>query len=90
MSESRIEIGWDQQGEMYRFWVRDNGVGVPSEKRHQLFHPFNRLHETNAARGLGLPIIERMVRLQGGLCGYESLPGGGSCFFFTLPGVSQS
>ena len=58
-------------------------------KKRQLFHPFNRLHETNAARGLGLPVVERMVNLQGGQCGYESPPQGGSCFFFTLPGAPQ-
>jgi K+-sensing histidine kinase KdpD len=80
-----IELGWDQDEENYTFWIRDHGPGVPVEKRRQLFHPFHRLHEPNAARGLGLPIVGRLVQLQGGTCGYEPLTPAGSRFFFKLP-----
>jgi K+-sensing histidine kinase KdpD len=89
-SGPKIELGWEQQGDEYKFWVRDNGSGVPPERRRQLFHKFHRLHEINAARGLGLPIVERLVHLQGGQCGYEAPAQGGACFFFTLPGPSKS
>jgi signal transduction histidine kinase len=85
----KIELGWEPSGDEYKFWIRDNGAGVPSEKRHLLFQPFHRLHETNAVRGVGLPIVERLVHLQGGRCGYEPAPDGGACFFFTLPGISK-
>jgi signal transduction histidine kinase len=81
----KIELGWERQGEEYKFWVRDNGCGVPPERRRLLFHKFHRLHEINAAHGLGLPIVERLVHLQGGRCGYEAPAQGGACFFFTLP-----
>jgi K+-sensing histidine kinase KdpD len=81
----RIELGWEQEGEGHRFWVRDDGPGVPPEKQRSLFHPFHRLHEPSAARGLGLPIVGRLVHLQGGLCGYEAGSPTGSCFFFRLP-----
>jgi len=50
-----------------------------------LFWPFHRLHDPGAARGLGLPIVERLVRLHGGRTGYEARSGGGSTFYFTLP-----
>jgi signal transduction histidine kinase len=81
----RIELGWDQTGESSRFWVRDAGPGVPAEKRRFLFQPFNRMHEPSAPRGLGLSIVERLVKLQGGQCGYEPGVPTGACFFFTLP-----
>jgi signal transduction histidine kinase len=84
----KIELGWEQRTGGYKFWIRDNGAGVPPEKRRLLFHPFHRLHETNAGRGFGLSIVERLMHLQGGQCGYESPPQGGSCFFFTLPASS--
>jgi signal transduction histidine kinase len=80
-----LELGWDGGGDEHRFWLRDNGRGVPAEKRRRLFHPFDRLHELNAPRGYGLPIIQRLVAMQGGRCGFEPQPGSGACFFFTLP-----
>jgi K+-sensing histidine kinase KdpD len=81
----RIELGWEQGDDSSTFWIRDHGPGVPVEKRHQLFHPFHRLHEPSAARGLGLPIVGRLVQLQGGSCGYEPMGPAGSRFFFRLP-----
>jgi K+-sensing histidine kinase KdpD len=80
----RIELGWEEAGDGNKFWVRDYGPGVPPAKQRSLFYPFHRLHEPSAARGLGLPIVERLVRLQGGRCGYEAGTPAGSCFFFTL------
>jgi K+-sensing histidine kinase KdpD len=84
-SGALIELGWEPAGRAYRFWVRDNGKGVPQDKRRLLFQPFHRLHETSAARGLGLAVVERLVSLQGGACGYQPGEAGGSCFYFTLP-----
>jgi K+-sensing histidine kinase KdpD len=81
----KIELGWVREASMYRFWVQDAGVGVASEKRKTLFQQFHLLHTPNSVRGLGLPIVERLVGLQGGTCGYSPTEGGGSCFFFTLP-----
>jgi K+-sensing histidine kinase KdpD len=81
----QIELGWEECGEACRFWVHDQGSGVAPQKRRQLFHPFHRLHEPSAARGLGLPIAERLVRLQGGECGYLPRAPSGSSFYFTLP-----
>ncbi len=80
----RIELGWDEAGREFRFWIRDDGPGVTEEKRAQLFEPFDRLHDLHAPNGLGLAIIQRLIELQGGRCGCESRPG--NCvFFFTLP-----
>ena len=81
----RIETGWTNLPGEYQFWVRDNGPGVPEEKQPLLFQPFHRLHQRNSSHGLGLSIVQRLVDLQGGRCGYEPAPGGGSSFFFTLP-----
>jgi K+-sensing histidine kinase KdpD len=81
----RIELGWGQEGETTKYWVRDGGPGIPVEKQRSLFFPFHRLHEPSAARGLGLPIVGRLVHLLGGTCGYEPAEPSGSCFFFKLP-----
>jgi signal transduction histidine kinase len=87
--KGRIELGWRQENGEFRFWVADNGGGVAPEKHDALFQPFHALHKPNAAGGLGLSIVQRLVELQGGICGYEQLPGGAR-FFFTLPAVKPA
>jgi signal transduction histidine kinase len=83
--EPRIELGWGEVDGGWRFWIQDGGPGVPARVVASLFHPFDLLHRPNAPRGWGLPIVQRLVELQDGTCGYEALPGGGARFFFTLP-----
>lgn len=83
--KARIEVGWEQLPEGYRFWLRDSGPGVPPKKENHLFYPLDRLSELNAPRGLGLSIVHRLVEAQGGQCGYEREPSGSGTFYFTLP-----
>lgn len=78
-----IELGWREADGKFYFWVADDGAGAAENAT--LFVPFHTLHEMNRTRGLGLSIVQRLVELQGGECGYE-IPGGGSRFFFTMPG----
>lgn len=71
---------------MVRFWVRDNGPGIPPEAMDRLFTRFTRLDQTRArGHGLGLSIVQRIVTRLGGEVQAESLPGEGSLFSFTLP-----
>jgi signal transduction histidine kinase len=80
----RMEAGWTEVEGGNRFWLRDSGT-VPVEKRAFLFFPFYRMHESGAPRGLGLPIVRRLVELDGGTCAFEESTAGGSCFSFFLP-----
>ncbi len=82
--QPRIALGWETLGHAHRFWIRDSGPGVTAGRRERLFHPFERLHETNAPHGYGLSIVRRLVELLGGQCGYEPAPTAGGSFFFTL------
>jgi signal transduction histidine kinase len=73
-------------GEMVRFWVQDNGIGLTPEQQSQLFTPFERLHNVRAeGHGLGLSIVQRILEKLGGEVGVESEVGEGSRFYFTLP-----
>ena len=87
-AQARIEVGWEQLPEGYRFWIRDSGPGVPPKKEGHLFYPLDRLSELNAPRGLGLSIVHRLVEAQGGQCGYEREPTGSGKFYFTTPSAS--
>ncbi|MBN1875492.1 MAG: PAS domain S-box protein, partial [Anaerolineae bacterium] len=73
------------------FWVRDNGPGLTEAQQQRLFTQFTRLHEVRAeGYGLGLSIVERIVRKLGGAVGVESQPGAGSTFWFTLPAADEA
>jgi signal transduction histidine kinase len=82
---ARVELGWAQEPGGHRFWTDDQGPGVAPRGLGNLFLPFDLLHRPSAPRGWGLAIVQRLVELQGGRCGYEPRPGGGARFFFTLP-----
>ncbi|MEO7084796.1 MAG: sensor histidine kinase [Gemmatimonadaceae bacterium] len=67
--------------------VRDNGLGVPEEKRDRLFEEFFRAHEGLAdtkGTGLGLSIVREAATSQGGRAWSEPLPDG-SVFAMALP-----
>ncbi len=80
-----IELGWSEADDKFQFWIEDRGRGVDMGKRFALFTPFHRLHELNSPHGLGLPIVQRLVELQGGTTGYEPVVPNGSRFYFVLP-----
>ncbi|MFP4343572.1 MAG: sensor histidine kinase [Anaerolineales bacterium] len=85
----RVELGADPPSNgagQVRFWVHDNGHGLTGEQCTQLFAQFKRLHESRAeGYGLGLSIVQRIVKKLGGEVGVESEVGKGSTFWFTLP-----
>jgi signal transduction histidine kinase len=68
--------------------VRDNGIGVPADKREHLFERFYRAHEGMTAiegTGLGLNIVRETVESQGGRAWAEYPDEGGSIFAIALP-----
>jgi signal transduction histidine kinase len=69
--------------------VVDNGIGVPADKRDQLFHEFYRAHVNTVTgaegSGLGLSIVRETVESIGGRAWAEFPEGEGSIFAFSLP-----
>jgi signal transduction histidine kinase/DNA-binding response OmpR family regulator len=83
-----IELEAQQVERDVQVKVRDNGPGIPPEEQKRIFEAFYRLRKSGEGAegtGLGLAITESLVKLHGGSLGLESKPGGGSCFYFSLP-----
>lgn len=76
---------------MVRFWVKDNGMGIPEIDQELLFKPHTRLGPKQVrGEGLGLSIVRRVVAKCGGKVGVESHVGYGSLFWFSLPLADQT
>jgi light-regulated signal transduction histidine kinase (bacteriophytochrome) len=81
-----VEVGGEVDGEGVRYWVRDNGLGIPESGKAKLFQVFLRLHPKQAAgEGMGLAIVHRIVERHGGKIWAESQDGQGTTFFFFMP-----
>jgi signal transduction histidine kinase len=87
----RIEIRGERlpsgQGGEIEYQVRDNGVGFDMRDATRLFEPFQRLPSASGfdGSGIGLAIVQRIVRRHGGRVRAESASGQGATFRFTLP-----
>ena len=81
-----IEVSAQEDTNVFKISVRDNGVGVKSDYHQTVFAPFKRLHGKNIPGvGLGLSICKKIVTAHGGKIWVESDGQNGSTFHFTVP-----
>ena len=85
----RIEIGYQPKAKMVEFYVKDTGIGIPTEYQDKIFERFRQVESgytrQYSGSGLGLAITKNLAELMGGNIWFESEPGKGSGFYFTLP-----
>jgi signal transduction histidine kinase len=86
---SEILVNISAKKNMVQVSVKDNGPGIPAEEHSKLFKPFSKTSVKSSAgeknTGLGLAIVKRIVEEHGGEIWFESEPGNGTTFYFTLP-----
>jgi PAS domain S-box-containing protein len=84
-----LEVRRDPDKSEVIFTVWDTGIGIRTEDLPRLFEPFTQLDSgltrTQTGTGLGLALVDRLVRLHGGRVSVESEFGKGSRFSFSLP-----
>jgi signal transduction histidine kinase len=77
------------EGRRVAIRVRDQGLGIPAEEQKQIFRKFVRGAAAKAANvkgtGIGLALVQHIVRAHGGEVLLESAPGKGSTFTILLP-----
>jgi PAS domain S-box-containing protein len=90
----RIEVGAVPAERMVRFFVRDEGLGIPEDEQARIFDKFYRLDPHMSAgiggTGLGLYICNELVRRMGGRIWVESKGERGSTFSFVIPAGESS
>jgi PAS domain S-box-containing protein len=83
----RVIVAAEREGNAWRVSVEDNGIGIDMRFRDRVFEIFQRLHErgTYDGTGVGLAVVKRIVEQHGGRVWFESTPGQGTRFSFTIP-----
>jgi len=82
----QVRASAEREGELWRFAVQDNGIGIEAEYFDRIFVIFQRLHTRDHydGTGIGLPLVKRIVEQHGGRIWVASEPGRGTTLFFTL------
>lgn len=88
-SEKYLAVNLYRQNGSVKLDVVDHGIGIARNEQHKIFDKFYRvcdpmMHE-NKGSGLGLSLVQHIVKAHGGEVSVESTPGKGSKFTVTLP-----
>ncbi len=87
--EGHVQLTLKRIGESVELIVRDTGVGIPQDQLPRIFERFHRVENAHArtyeGTGIGLALVQELVRLHGGSVHVESEPGAGSSFHVTIP-----
>ncbi len=90
-ADALVEFGAGISRGRVAFFVRDNGAGFDPARAEKLFAPFQRFHaaEEFPGDGIGLALVQRIVRRHGGDVWVEARRGAGATFWFTLGGETD-
>ena len=70
-----------------KLWVRDNGPGIPPEVLPKIFQPYFTTKGPRQGTGLGLNIVQRLIKEGGGALHIHTHMGEGTTFAIYVPGA---
>ncbi|WP_088259909.1 ATP-binding protein [Fimbriiglobus ruber] len=87
--EGGIGVSVRRVGDAAELRVRDTGTGVPAEEMPRLFERFHRVENargrTHEGSGIGLALVQELVKLHGGSVTADSVVGAGTTFTVSVP-----
>lgn len=87
--EGEIAVRLRRAGETFVLSVSDTGAGIEQSELARVFDRFHRVQgvaaRTHEGAGIGLALVQELVRLHGGTVSVESAPGRGSTFTVSIP-----
>ncbi|GAE86522.1 PAS domain-containing sensor histidine kinase [Bacteroides reticulotermitis] len=83
--QGEIHYGFHQKGNIVEFYVKDSGIGIPSEKAATIFQRFRKINDFVQGTGLGLTLCRMLIEKMGGRIWLRSKEKEGTTFYFTLP-----
>jgi len=83
--EIRLSISQQTADHQFSITVTDNGQGISSNEKEQIFRPFYQANENKPGTGIGLSIVKGIVEAHQGEISIESVPGEHTSFIVTLP-----
>jgi PAS domain S-box-containing protein len=87
--KGHIIIGCKRNADFIELYVKDSGIGIPSQRQDAIFNRFEKADiedkQVREGSGLGLAIVKSYVNLLGGNIWVNSEVNEGSTFFFTIP-----
>ncbi|MBT5660417.1 MAG: response regulator, partial [Rhodospirillaceae bacterium] len=89
-----VEISLHREGTGFRISVHDHGRGIAAEFQSRIFGKFQQGDSSDSREkggtGLGLNIAKSIIELHNGTIGFDSRPGGGTTFYFSLPELAAT
>jgi two-component system, chemotaxis family, CheB/CheR fusion protein len=84
-----IILGAERWDDDVLFWVKDHGAGIPVNEQQNMFNRFtqasNGMLPIYGGAGLGLAISKSLVEMLGGHIWFDTVPGRGTIFYFSIP-----
>ena len=83
--KGRIVITGQQDNLQTTFHIQDNGRGIAPTQQDKIFAPFRRGISDVEGEGMGLAYVQALIKRHQGTIWFESTPGVGTTFLFTIP-----
>lgn len=81
-----VSIQVKEEDRYHTIMVKDNGIGIPKDKKQDIFNLFHQLNssEQYEGTGMGLAMVRKSIERMGGSIWLDSIPDEGTTFYFTI------